>query len=151
MFKQLKYIFNPNKWHFWIIKPKSLNIGYNDARDLVLHTNMQILKDFYEFQISPKGHINWDYDEEHRQIFATIKEILTWWRKYLIYKKNLYACVPADIEIPKNVLWLLSNADERCKAYYDWLDEQSRIELELEQEEDVMLKKLIDIRVYLWD
>ena len=99
----LKYIFKPRYWHYWIIKPSTLKIGYNDADTLILHANMSILQDFYNMQIGPQGHVDWSADKKHQKVFAEVKEILTWWKKYLIYQKYLYTGMPADIEQPKNI------------------------------------------------
>lgn len=142
----IKYLVRPR---YWLIK---LDIDYHDADQQILYCTMEILKKFYNLQTSELGHVDWDFDEEHRKVFAEIKEIVIWWRNYNIYKKHLYTC-PIGIEEPDILLFTEQDGVNKIKyqPYFDWLDTEAKIDAELDAEAQVMLKRIINIRPYLWD
>lgn len=116
----LSYRLNPNHWKYWIIKPKKLSIGYHDARDLILHTNFQILSDFMEDQLGDNSRVDWDYNETTRHIYSEMIALYEYWNNH-------------------SKLW---------NGYYE---SDTGSKEELEKQENEMLKRLIDIRLWLWD
>jgi len=141
------YRFVPSYRKYWCIKADTLSIGYHDATDLILHTNMQILCNFYEYQISGKGHVYWESDEEHQKLFDEVKAIYTEWKSYLTAKSNLYI-VPDNVDVP--LKWVFPNRGD-YPEYTAWLGYCSKLELELDAKEQDLLYRLITIRQSLWD
>ena len=127
-----RYRFNPKYWGYWMVKPKTLGIGYHDPDVLMLHSCMHILVDFYEYQLSG-AHVDWHYDEEHSDAFNEMKAIYEWW-------------TIERVEIENKINNAYSN--ETCKYTYD---EINNFSINLHFKEQEMLKRLIDIRRFLWD
>ena len=140
------YRIYPKYWKYWIVKPTTLNISYHDTRDLILHTNMQLLSDFYLFQISSDAHTCWDCDEKHKEVLEEMGNIFVIWRQYLVKKESLWVC-PDDLKAPSKPFDKLDNFPE----YKLWLDYCANLENELDNQEDDLLHRLINIRQYLCD
>src|SRR5262245_12097023 len=51
--------------------------GWRDRSDLFMFANFALLVDFVEKEYP--GHVDWDYDEEHRAARAEFMELYTWW------------------------------------------------------------------------
>jgi hypothetical protein len=98
---------------------------------------MQFIKDE-----NPYNACDWNYDERHRKIYDTMKEIENWWKLY-----------PHQLNMIDNALdeWYNESiknghslkSDELSKKLYKLQDK-------LAKEEHEMLHKLIDIRTSLW-
>ena len=137
----------PKNWKFWIVKPKTLNIQYNDARDLYLHTSMKVLCDFYHNQLE-HGNVCWDCKEEYKKVWKEIEEIAYWWENVhptydLIWTK------PDHIEEPYH--WGSYSNKEDYKEYWEWLDGVAEQEVINEEIEQQMVERLSKIYRFLWD
>lgn len=144
----IKYRIFPEYWSYWLVRPKTLKVGYNDARELILHSSMQILCDFYEFQKSDKSHICWDSDvsSDHGKVYDEMGKLYNEWKQYLEDRENLFKC-PPEFEGEKGDK-LFRFKDEE---YTKWLRSQGAKDHELDLKEDELLHRLINIRLYMWD
>lgn len=134
-----KYRIFPSYRRYWNVRPKKLKVGYNDARELLLHSSFQILCDFYEFQICPNSNVDWEANEVQQHIMKEMTELYEYWNKHEeLWKKHeelydVYSCKQTD------------------KERHEFSSFIQKHENDLVAQEDLMLKRLIDIRVYLWD
>ena len=134
----------PSYKSYWCVKPKTLDITFNDPQELFLHCSMQILCDFYEDVINRKSKCKWDYDENFKATYNIMGEIYYWWTKDrvklndeidLLYIKYIDL---SESNVEKNI-----NMEISMKIF--------DIEKEMKVKDSEMLHKLVDIREYLWD
>ena len=134
-----------------IVKTTLYPYGWHDSDEILLYSNMQILKEFVEKE-EPFETCDYDSDEPHRKAKKTIEEIYTWWMNYekrqLEIKNTLtqWAILSEILSVntyPK--LFKIIKGD--CDYLFKKLDE---LETTLRKEETIMMKKLIDIRGFLW-
>ena len=145
--KELFWALKPKNWKFWIVKPATLNVQYNDARELYLHTSMKVLCDFYHQQLET-GHICWECEEEHKKVWAEIEAIAYWWEH--VYPTYEPICdKPEYIKAP-HFLSGYSNKEQH-KEYWDWLDDVAKQEVLNEETEQQMVERLSKIYKFLWD
>lgn len=143
----IKYRIIPSYRKLWIIKPRTLKIGFNDTKDLILHSSMQLASEFYEFQISDKSYSDWDCGEERKKVFSELKEIYIWWKKYIRITTNLYK-LPISMKESKEIFEIFEELEE----YDNWLKQQDQLDIKLEEESVEMLIRLSKINKYLtWD
>lgn len=64
------------KHMYWLIRPKTLPIGYYDQDTRILHGAMQCLVDFYEHEYKSN---DWDWCELNRHAGNEITEIYQYW------------------------------------------------------------------------
>lgn len=64
------------KHMYWLIRPRTLSIGYYDQDTRLLHGMMQCLVEFYEHEFNQN---DWDWCESHRIAGNEIKEIYQYW------------------------------------------------------------------------
>ncbi len=122
-----------------LLKIKSLNDGWRDKDSVLLHACFQLLEDFVEDELPRFPHINWTVTENRMNI--SMKGI----------QFNGEEQAPDDSrDIKKEILEL-----------YDWWqvwkqempgDKTNSFNEDhaLYEKENEMLKKLIDLRMYLW-
>lgn len=132
----------PSYKSYWSVKPKTLDITFNDPQELFLHCSMQILCDFYEDIINRKS--KWDYDENFKATYNIIVEIYYWWTKDRVKLNN---------EIDSLYIKYIDLAvGEIEKGINNKISlEIFTIEEEIRIKDTEMLHRLVDIREYLWD
>lgn len=147
----VKHRFHP-KHRYHVIKPRTLEPGYYDARTLILHAQMDILADFYEHQ-KKYGHVDWEGDEDHSRIWKEIEAIYNWWIAHQDREKLLPE-FPRHPEETKDDIFLGDETDN-YPEYQVAMDiasaEYHRLECEWETQEEEMINRLAKIRLYLWD
>lgn len=145
--EDLIWALKPKNWKFWMVKPKTLNIQYNDARELYLHTSMKVLCDFYHQQLET-GHVCWDCTEEYKKVWEEIEAIAYWWENvYPTYE--LIWDIPNNLAAPSHLAHYTNKEDH--KEYWEWLDGVSMQEVLNEETEQQMVERLSKIYKYLWD
>lgn len=147
--KDTKYWFlyrlHPGYRGYWNVYPKTLKPGYNDPDELLLHANMHILCDFYEFTTT-KGHTDWQYDERHQNYFNQMKTIYEYWT---IERPNKEKEMDLEYDnIPEVEIDDINECHRSNPHRYDKIRE---IEDYIEKKDTEMLHLLIDIRTCLWD
>lgn len=144
--EDLIWALKPKNWKFWMVKPATLNIQYNDARELYLHTSMKVLCDFYHNQLT-NGNICWDCEEGHKKVWEEIEAIAYWW-EHVYPTYELIWVKPDFIEEPDS--WTGYSNKEQHKEYWNWLDSAANQEVLNGETEQQMVERLSKIYKYLW-
>lgn len=144
------------KHRYHVIKPKTLQPGYCDERELLLHASFGILCDFVERELDQDTCIvNWEADEHHLNAWKEMNAIRDWWIKYQTKEDTLpdYPSKPkTDGDDEEGYLDILdreegTDFDIECKRVSNEIfSTEDRWETEAEE----MLIRLAKIRVYLW-
>lgn len=145
------------KHQYNVIRPRTLQLGYHDERNRLLHANMECLSGFLEHGVD---HVNWEGSSEaHGEAYREMIAINTWWT--LLWPDR------DDITPNGQPLTPLPSLPEEWgemsilnKKYRNEpiMLEFSRVSAEhsenrhvWDQEEVDMLKRLMEIHQYLWD
>lgn len=66
-----------------ILKIESLDEGWGDKDDVLLHACFQLLVDFYETELAVTGRfINWEATPATRQAREEIEQLYAWWQEW---------------------------------------------------------------------
>lgn len=95
-----------------LLKIETLNDEWLDKDMVILHACFQILSDCIEKENLFTGHVDWTYDDEHKNAKNEIEDLYNWWNKRKVCNYN-----SEDFQY---------------------------------EEDNQMLKKLIEFRQYLW-
>jgi hypothetical protein len=138
------------------LKITTLDTGWYDKDEVLLHAAFQLLVDFVR-QEQPAKTVDWDADELHRIAWAEITGLYKWWKKTRPKRRS-----PLDDKklkrppfklkkIPGSDLrqWVKSDR-QKYAAYYQALEEHARLEHEWYEEDQRNLHRLIDVRAFLW-
>jgi hypothetical protein len=63
-----------------ILKIHTLEKGWHDRDEVLLHAAFQILVDFVE-QEQPEKIIDWNATEDHRRVWKEIRSLYRWWTR----------------------------------------------------------------------
>lgn len=134
-----------------IFKFDSLEPGYYDTRELILHASFDMFSRFMKFQHSDDAIVDWT-GEFHIEEWTEMNEIWEWWkardgREERWEKENPSPNVPGGLSI-------LSKRTENepiMIEYRDWLKRYSEKDVALEKEDEEMLIRLAKVRTALWD
>ena len=138
------------------LKIHTLEKGWYDKDEVLLHAAFQLLIDFIE-QENPNKIVDWNVDELHRKAWKEIKSLYNWWTKERPARKS-----PLDDnrlkhptlkfeKIPGSDLCKMVEPDKKKYAtYYRALREHWKLEQKWEEEDQRNLHRLIDIRKFLW-
>ncbi len=138
------------------LKIHTLENGWFDKDEVLLHAAFQILIDFVE-QEKPGKIVDWNADKLHRKAWKEIKSLHRWWRKERSARKS-----PLDdkkIKHPPFKLEKIAGSDLRRMVgpdrkkyanYYRALEQHWKLERKWEEEDQRNLHRLIDIRKFLW-
>jgi len=119
-----------------VLKIKTLPPTWMDEDYLLVHANFAVL----EYFMSGPGikDINWECDNEHRQLWKELNEIRDWWN-HRSYRESL--------ESEANRQWYDHQETPKEK---ELLDKSRHLQSKHLQEEEDMLIRLIKIRHSLW-
>ena len=138
------------------LKITTLEKGWHDKDDILLHAAFQLLTDFVE-QEQPEKWIDWNHSKTHRQVWKEIKGLYTWWRDIRPNRKD-----PLDdkrIKVPplrtrkvsgKNLTELVQPDQRKYADYYRAMKKHLRLIQKWHHEDQRNLHRLIEIRGYLW-
>lgn len=157
LYWKVMHRFHP-KYRYHVVKPKTLTPNYYDPLTLILHTNMEILREFVEHQEN-HGYVCWDCDEEHNVAWKEMVAIRDWW----VYDFPLADTMTVDgkplpeyPEIPEEwgFMGILSDRRREDPISIEY-SRVNRIHFDNESDwvkkENEMLTRLIKIRTYMWD
>ncbi len=65
------------------LKIESLDKGWQDKDNVLLHACFQLLKDCVEKENLLAGHIDWNADEKHQKVKLELEKLYAWWLKRL--------------------------------------------------------------------
>jgi len=138
------------------LKINTLEKGWYDKNEVLLHAAFQLLIDFVE-QEKPDKMVDWNANELHRKAWKEIKFLHSWWKKGRPTRKSpledkRVKHPPLKFEkIPGSDLRKMIDPDKKKYAnYYHALEEHSKLEQKWEKEDQHNLHRLIDIREFLW-
>lgn len=138
------------------LKIKTLEKGWHDKDEVLLHAAFQLLTDFVE-QEKPEETIDWNADELHRNAWKEIRSLYKWWKdirpaRISPLDDEELASPPLEFKkIPGSEFCEMVEPDkEEYAEYYRALEEDGRLEAQWEEEDQRNLHRLIDIRGFLW-
>ena len=138
------------------LKIHTLEKGWYDKDEVLLHAAFQLLIDFIE-QEKPDKIVDWNVDKLHRKAWKEIKSLYNWWKKERPERKsplndNRLRHPPLKLErIPGSDSYKMVESDKKKYAsYYRALRKHRKLEQEWEEEDQYNLHRLIDIRQFLW-
>jgi len=62
------------------LKITTLDKGWHDKDEVLLHAAFQLLTDFVEGE-RPEKIVDWDFDGQHKVVWAEINSLYKWWTK----------------------------------------------------------------------
>ena len=135
------------------LKIKTLEKGWCDKDNVMLHAVMQLVVDFIEKE-RPDEHIDWTWDSGHEKAWATITDVYDWWTERRKKRHN-----PADdLELRDdwitfgepdengNVPATLNNTPEETEIILAG----ARLESEWYHEDTEMMQRIVSVREYMW-
>ncbi len=138
------------------LKIKTLEKGWHDKDEVLLHAAFQILTDFIE-QETPEEIVDWNSDELHKKAWKEIKSLYKWWKEIRpsrtspLDEKNLIAPPFKFKKIPGSDLSEMVEPDKKKYAgYYRALEKHRKLETKWNEEDQRNLHRLIEIRGFLW-
>lgn len=167
-----------NRLFRWIFKPNTTiklstlkRNWYHDTPNLILHANMKLLEDFIKNEIS-LDIVDWEADSKCAIAYATFMEIHVWWNTDPLARD--YSLLDSFYETDRDYLLGIKTMDPwriRSKllascygeSYAFWFKELIaipqdttceslvlKIESLAKARQNEMLKRLIDVRDFLW-
>lgn len=138
------------------LKIHTLDKGWHDRDEILLHAAFQVLVDFMEKE-HPDRLIDWNADELHKHAWKEIKSLYRWWKKSRPARQSpldddKLVIPPLEFEeIPGSDLRKMVEPDKKKHAaYYKALREHSRLEKKWFEEDQHNLHRLIEVRGFLW-
>jgi hypothetical protein len=125
----VKTTLNPWTWH------------ETDTR--LLYCTMALLEDFFVKQIS-MDIVCWDSDEEHKHARKEMDEIRAWWKNYDNRQKEIDNALTEWSDEFKGF------GKKQTPKEKELMNKLHDMEVKLNEEEKEMMKRLVDIRSFLW-
>ncbi len=140
-----------------------LRPGYYDADYLLLHASFRLLKDFVEKE-KPFDHIDWNASPDQAHAGREIRQLYHWWTEIRTNRRDPVNELP-DEKCPdvfefeyKDESGLMVIADERIRKLREEkypehekaFHESIALETAYFEEDQNNLKRLVDVRPYLW-
>lgn len=134
----------------------TLEKGWHDKDEILLHAAFQLLTDFVE-QEQPEKRIDWNHNKTHRRVWKEIKSLYTWWKDVRPNRKD-----PLDdkrIKVPplrtrklpgKDLTEVVEPDRKKYADYYRAMKKHLRLTQKWYQEDQCNLHRLIEIRGHLW-
>lgn len=156
---KIKHILHDLKWGFIhryvkqhqynVIRPKTLEVGYHDPDERILHACMEDLRQYYE-----RGaiHVEWNSDPHHQHVYKEMTDIYTWWTKEFPTREEDWEKANPSPDVDSKRLF--SNGkhknDPDVVEWHRVRELQREAEVKWAQDEEDMLIKLMKIRRSLW-
>jgi len=126
-----------------------------DRDHIILHACFQCLVDFMEKE-NPDEVVDWEWNEEHRKAWEELVDLYHWWKNIRPYRVS-----PLDmIDLPSDyMVWQKAENSEFSKIYFNdekypnmkkLFEEDRELEMKWLEEDRRNLKRLIDVRGYMW-
>jgi len=138
------------------LKIHTLEKGWQDRDEIMLHAVFQVLVDFVE-QEKPDEIVDWNADDTHKRAWREICELYKWWKKRRPARKSplddkRLRVPPLKFEdIPGTDLMKMVESDKKkYAAYYKALEKHWQQEKVWYEQDQQNLHRLIEIRPYLW-
>lgn len=138
------------------LRIKSLEKGWHDKDEIMLHAVFQLLVDFIEKE-KPQKVIDWNATKESKKAWKELSNLYKWWtkirpaRKVPIEDKNLKTPKFKTKKIKgKNLHELIQPDKIKYADYYKAVAETGVLEKKWYEEDQANFHRLIDLRNYLW-
>jgi len=138
------------------LKIKTLDKGWHDKDEVLLHAAFQLLVDLVEKE-RPDKVVDWDANGLHKQAWKEIKSLYKWWkeirpaRRSPLDKKKLNKPPFKFKKMPDSEFYQIVEPDnKKFAAYYRALEKHRRLEEKWYGEDRRNLHRLIEIRGFLW-
>ncbi len=136
---------------------RTLNKGWHDRDEMLLHASFQILIDFVDKE-HPGDIIDWSATRKHKKVWKEICRLYKWWKKDRPVRKSpledkKLKTPPVKFEkIPgSNCSRLLSfRKKKKYLRYYKAIDKAIQLEEKWAKEDQKNLHRLVKIRPFLW-
>jgi hypothetical protein len=139
-----------------LLKIQTLDKGWCDKDEVLLHAAFQLLADFVE-QEYPDKVTDWTWNAEHRHVWKEITRLYRWWkrerpaRKSPLDAKGLRHPPMRFKKVPGTDHSTLVEPDrKKYAAYYRALKKDWALEKKWLEEDQHNLHRLIEIRSHLW-
>lgn len=135
------------------LKISTLNKGWQETDEMILHAVMQLLVDYVEKQM-PDQIVDWTSDDQHIHAWDVIQDTYDWW----VNRRPARVDPLQNIELPNDYM-MFSEPDERGNRLVLWGDypethqallNASKLEQEWYEEDTNFLLDVIKIRHMLW-
>jgi len=137
------------KHRYHVLKPRSIEPGYIDPSEMMLHANFELLTAFVEFESSEHGMTDWEgTSSDAAKAWETMKELNNWWT---IIRPGLEDTLPEYPEVD-DILSIFSMPKD-SEEYKEWRrigDIHTKFETQWALDDNNNLKRLIDVREYMW-
>jgi len=138
------------------LKIETLEKGWHDKDEILLHVAFQILTDFIE-QETPEAIVDWNANELHKKAWKEIKSLYKWWKEIRPSRTNplddkSLITPPLKLKkIPGSDLSEMVEPDKKKYVeYYQALEKHRKLEIKWNEEDQRNLHRLIEIRGFLW-
>lgn len=127
------------------VKVKTLPPTWQDRDKLLLHVNMQVLVDFIEGE-DPFGLIDWTTSREQHRVRNKLAKIYYWWK----YDRPNREDPLVDVEVPDSLFPDEEEESPRAVAWRKACRRLYELECQWDKEDQSMLKRLVNLRPWLW-
>lgn len=146
-----------------VLKIKTLKPGWMDKDEVLIHAMFQILCNFIE-QEKPAECIDWDADPKNAKAWKEVQFLYDWWKNNRLKRKDPFDDpsfkAPEWKFIPRKkkdtneetlygIEWVYENPEHE-KLWKKKCEEHRQWEEHCHAEDNEMMKRLIDIRDFLW-
>ena len=157
-----------NRFH--VLKLKYVEPGYHDADTLLIHSMFQVLVNFIELE-KPNEIVNWESDPEHKHAWEEMNALYEWWvgerqsrdSKNPILQPNIKT--PDMHFTPTEKKWInpetkkeestskmdfVHDSKEDEEKWEKACEDCTAWEIQCEEEDEIMMKRLIAVRLFMW-
>ena len=138
------------------IKITTLEKGWHDKDEVLLHAVFQLLVDFVEKEC-PDKLVDWSSDEAHRQAWKEINRLYHWWKdirptRCSLLEDNKISRPPLKKKKISGSEYheIIQPDRKKYSKYYAALRRHVRLETRWFEEDQLNLHKLIEVRKFLW-
>lgn len=152
----LAYRVLPRYRYHWL--PTGMKPGRNLLRERQLHAMFHSFARFYEHQASTRSPVDWGGDEPHAKAFQEMAELYQWWTQERPARTLQLRALRArpDFQDPALKGQFLSLFDKgfakhpEILAWKQRLSQREALQVAAEEEDQRMLHRLVDVRLFLW-
>lgn len=138
------------------LKINTLDKGWHDQDEMLLHAAFQVLVNFMEKE-SPDKIVDWNANDLHKQAWKEIRSLYRWWTETRPAHKSPFD--EKKIKIPPFKLKKIPGTDryemikpdrEKYAEFYRSVAKEQKLEKKWHEEDQRNLHRLIEIRGFLW-
>lgn len=152
-------------WHrYSTVRPRTLPHTWCDRSHLLPHVMFEVLGRFLEEECGEDGIVDWDSDEQHRTAMAEMRELWRWWNEeYLKFDgMDLLDGVEAPSLLEDGPRRRLGDGTEVFSMKFHWSSDEARAaydeasaasyeaEAAMEAELKSRMKRLVDVKDFMW-